>query len=349
MDDTDRTRVIVDTDTAGDDTQALVLAALSDRIELEGVTICAGNVEFTRQVENAKYTLQTAGVADEVPVYEGAQDPLQKSYDYADYVHGEGGLGGSLFPQTGIPSGDMHAVKYIVRMARENPGEITVVAIAPLTNLALALQLEPELPELLDQVVCMGGAVNTLGNVTPAAEYNFWVDPDAAAMVVDAFEITLIDWGVTVRDAELGSDTFEQIAQLDTELASFYTTIIQPVRQFTHGATDSANSNSDDNTDTDTATHPDSLTMATVLDPDVIQTATRCYINVDSRSGPTRGYTLADELDVLAHPANARVIKSIDTDRFRTILLDALAHANPHQTHEPESESESESESEPEL
>jgi Inosine-uridine nucleoside N-ribohydrolase len=170
MDDTNRTRVIIDTDTAGDDTQALVLAAVSDRIELEGVTICAGNVEFNRQVENAKYTLQTVGVADEITVYEGAQSPLQKTHDHADNVHGEGGLGGSMFPETGVSSGDIHAARYIVQMARANPDEITIVAIAPLTNLALALQLEPELPELLDQVVCMGGAVNTLGNITPAAD-----------------------------------------------------------------------------------------------------------------------------------------------------------------------------------
>jgi purine nucleosidase len=328
MDDTDRTRVIIDTDTAGDDTQALVLAALSDQIELEAVTICAGNVTFNRQVENAKYTLQAAGVGNNVTVYEGAQSPLQKSHDHAEHVHGEGGLGGSLFPQTNIPSGDIHAVKYIIQAARQNPGEITVVAIAPLTNLALALQLEPKLPELLDQVVCMGGAVNTIGNVTPAAEYNFWVDPDAAAMVIDAFEITLIDWGVTVRDAKLGPDTFEQVAQMDTELASFYSTIIQPVRQFNQESKNNATDHDDD-----TATHPDSVTMATVLNPDIIETATQCHITVDSRSGPTRGYTLADELDVLGYQSNARVIKSIDTDRFQTILLDTLAYADPHYTY----------------
>ncbi|GAB7017577.1 nucleoside hydrolase [Halostagnicola bangensis] len=323
MSTTETRRLILDTDTAGDDTQAILLAALSDRVSLEGVTICTGNVPFEYQVENAKYTLELAGAAEDTPVYEGARSPLLKEYDFAEYVHGEGGLGGDLFPETGVPSADEHAVDYIVRMARENPGEITLACIAPLTNVALALQREPDLPELLDGVWIMGGAVNTLGNITPAAEYNFWVDPDAARMVIEAFETTLVDWGVTVRDSLFERDVFEEVESIDTQLADFYVTITEAVREF--------NAQSDDDAlGADVTTQPDSMTLATLLEPDIIEEAKTYYVEVDDREGPTRGYSLVDELEVTDGEARTCVIESVDGDRFEQMMLDMYRHGDPH-------------------
>ncbi|SEW01818.1 nucleoside hydrolase [Natrinema salifodinae] len=323
MTDSDTRRVIVDTDTAGDDTQGLLLAALSDRVSLEGVTICAGNVPFEYQVENAKYTLDLAGVADEVPVYEGARSPLLTDHEFAEYIHGEGGLGGDLFPDTGIPSADEHAVDYIVRTARENPGEITLVCIAPLTNVALALQREPDLPELLDDVWIMGGAVNTLGNVTPAAEYNFWVDPDAARLVMSELEATLVDWGVTVRDSLFGPDVFEEVEAMDTPLADFFLTVTDAVREF--------NAQSEhDALGADVTTQPDSLTVATLLEPDLIEESGTYYVEVDDREGPTRGYSLVDELGVTDGEPRTRVVESVDEERFERLMLDMLRHGDPH-------------------
>ncbi|WP_226481355.1 nucleoside hydrolase [Natrinema amylolyticum] len=319
----DSRRVIVDTDTAGDDTQALLLAALSDRVSLEGVTICAGNVPFEYQVENAKYTLDLADVADDVPVYEGARSPLLKDHEFAEYIHGEGGLGGNLFPNTGIPSADEHAVDYIVRSARENPGEITLVCIAPLTNVALALQREPDLPELLEDVWIMGGAANALGNVTPAAEYNFWVDPDAARAVTGAVEATLVDWGVTVRDSVFDADVFADIEAIDTPLADFFETVTEAVRAF--------NAQSDhDALGADVTTQPDSMTVATLLEPELIDAAGRYYVEVDDREGLTRGYSLVDELGVTEGEPRTRVVESVDGDRFERMLLDTLRHRDPH-------------------
>ncbi|KDE60041.1 nucleoside hydrolase [Halostagnicola sp. A56] len=322
---TEPQRLIVDTDTAGDDTQALLLAALSDRVSLEGVTICAGNVPFECQVENAKYTLDLAGVAEEVSVYEGARSPLLKEHDFAEYVHGEGGLGGELFPDTGIQSGDEHAVDFIVETARANPGEVTLACIAPLTNIALALQREPDLPDLLDSVWIMGGAVNTLGNITPAAEYNFWVDPDAARAVIEAFETTLVDWGVTVRDSLFEADVFEEVETMDTELADFYLTITDAVREF--------NAQSDDDSlGADVTTQPDSMTLATLLEPALVEEAATYYVEVDDREGPTRGYSLVDELDVTGNEPKTRVVESVDGDRFERMLLDMFRHSDPHVT-----------------
>lgn len=320
----DPRQLLIDTDTAGDDTQAIVLGALSDRVTLEGLTIPAGNVPFEYQVENAKYTLDLVGAAD-VPVYEGARSPLLKEYESAEYVHGEGGLGGELFPETGTPSADEHAVDAIVRTAREHPGEVTLACIAPLTNVALAYQREPELPDLLDEVWIMGGAVNTLGNITPAAEYNFWVDPDAARIVMDSFETTLVDWGVTLRDSLFDADVFAEVETIDTPLAEFFLTITGAVREFNRQS-------EHDSLGADVTTQPDSLTLAALLEPDLIERAGTYYVAVDDREGPTRGYSLVDELGVTDGEPRTRVIESIDGERFERMLLDAFDHGNPHYT-----------------
>lgn len=315
-------RVIVDTDTAGDDTLALLLAALSDRVELEGVTINAGNVPFEYQVENAKYTLDLAGVADDVRVYEGARSPLLKEFRHAEYVHGEGGLGGDLFPDTGIPSADEHAVDYIVRTAREHPGEITLACIAPLTNVALALQREPDLDALLDDVWIMGGAANCLGNVTPAAEYNFWVDPDAAKAVVRGVDATLVDWGVCVRDSILDADDFDRIeheaAEREALYADFFLEISESVRAFNR-----------ETLGVDGTTQPDSLTLATVIDPDLVTDSGEHFVDVDAREGLTRGYSLVDELGVTDGDPRTRVVRAVDADRFRRLLFDTLLYGDP--------------------
>lgn len=317
MDATDSRRVIIDTDTAGDDTQALLMAATSDRLTIEGVTIACGNVPFDRQVENAKYTL---GLVDnEAPVYEGARTPLQKDFKHAEYVHGEGGLGGELFPETGRPSADQHAAEYIVEAAREHPGEITLVCIAPLTNVALALQLEPELGDLLDEVWVMGGNVNYLGNVTPAAEFNFWVDPDAAAIVLQNLEVTLIDWGLTERDATFDEATLDEIvAGPDTDLTEFFEIITSTVREFNR-----------ERSGKEKTTQPDSVLTAGLIDPSLIEQSGRYHVAVDPREGLTRGYTAVDVDGVTDAEPNARVIESIDGDRFEELLVTMLFEGTP--------------------
>ena len=311
--------VIVDTDTAGDDTQALMMAATSERIDLAGVTICAGNVEFDYEVENAKYTLDVAGCADDVTVYEGARNPLLKEYEFADYVHGEGGLGGDLFPDTGIPSGDRHAVDFIVDTARESPGEVTLACIAPLTNVALALQREPDLDDLLDEVWVMGGNVNCLGNVTPAAEYNFWVDPDAAKVVLERFDVTLFDWGLTVRDSRFGGDVLERFeAYADQPIGELFFQANKAVRAFNRELYGE-----------DMTTQPDSVLAAGLVEPTLIEESARYHVAVDEREGLTRGYTAVDEQDVTEHPARTTVVEAIDHDLFVRLFEGMLADGRP--------------------
>jgi len=311
-------RVIVDTDTAGDDTQAILLAALSDRIDLEAVTVVCGNVPFEYEVENAKYTLELAGVADRVPVHEGAREPLLKEFDHATDVHGEGGLGGDLFPDTGLPTADDHAVEAILERARAAPGDVSLLCIGPLTNVAMALHREPDLGELLDRVWVMGGNVNCRGNVTPAAEYNFWVDPDAAKVVLERLQVTLVDWGLSLRESLFCPSFFEWAGDLDTELSDYFLTVTEQVR-----------ATMEERTGTAGATQPDSLTTAVAAYPGIVDAADTYHVDVDEREGLTRGYTAVDETGVTGNPARTRVIESVDADRFEAIFRSMLADRDP--------------------
>jgi purine nucleosidase len=303
----DTRRVIVDTDTAGDDTQALLYACLTDRLDVEAVTIVAGNVPFDYEVENAKYTLSLVDRED-VPVYEGAREPLLKEYEHAEYVHGEGGLGGELFPETGIESAPGFAPDAIVERARESPGELALLCIGPLTNLALAHAREPDLPGLLDEVWVMGGAVECGGNVTPAAEYNFWVDPDAAMRVLREFEVYLVDWGVCVRDGVFGPDTLDRVAGMDTDLAAFFEAITASVREFTA-----------DQQGIDGTTQPDSLAASLLAYPELRDAVGTYHV----------AYSAVDTDGVTDGEPRTHVVESADAEGYRETHLSMLQYEDP--------------------
>ncbi|WP_181685333.1 nucleoside hydrolase [Halorhabdus salina] len=308
-------RVIIDTDTATDDTLGILLAVLSDRVDVEALTIGAGNVAFDRQVENAKYTLQLADIAEKIPVYEGARTPLVKEHDHATEIHGEGGLGPALVPETDVPSAEGFAPEYIVEAAREYPGEITLVCLAPLTNVALALEREPQLGDLLADVVVMGGNVHTPGNVTPAAEFNFWVDPDAAKIVLDELDVTLVDWGLTLRDGTLDTAAEDQIvdAAADSRFAAFYETIFQP---------DSEGVEEDSRWEG--TAQPDALATAVAVAPELIAERGTYAVDVDEREGLTRGVTVTDTNGITDRDPRTDVIEAVDTDGFRQLLVETL-------------------------
>jgi purine nucleosidase len=309
-------KVIVDTDTASDDTVALLLAALSDRVDVEAVTVVAGNVSFDDQVENAKYTLSLADATD-VPVYEGARDPLVKEFDHAEEVHGPGGLGGDLHPDTGIDSAGGFAPDEIVRRCRESSGEITLLCIGPLTNIALAHAREPDLPELVEEVWVMGGTVAGAGNVTPAAEFNFWVDPDAARRVVEDFDVTLVDWGLCLRDGVLDEEALGTISAAETELADFFETATSATREH------------DSESDAGGLVLSDALAAALLAYPDLREEVGTYPVEVDEREGLTRGYASVDLEGVTGDPADTRVVRSVDREAFQSVLLALLRERDP--------------------
>jgi purine nucleosidase len=186
----DRIPLILDCDTGVDDALAILYACASPEVDLLAVTCVAGNVPARQVSINTRSILELVGRAD-VPVYLGAEQPLAKELRSAEDTHGPQGIGHATLPPPSRPLADGHAADAIVRLARERPQEIVLVTVGPLTNLALALEREPELPRLLRGYGLMGGTYRYPGNMTPLAEFNIFVDPDAAKTVFEAWARTI--------------------------------------------------------------------------------------------------------------------------------------------------------------
>ena len=317
-------RLIIDTDTAGDDVFSILLALRQPDVRLEALTICNGNVGFEQQVENALYTLEQAGRSWDVPVYPGCPLPMLRKPVDAAYVFGKDGMSNANFPKARQRPEGRHAVDAIVDLVMQNPGEITLLAQAPLTNIAVAYLKEPRIAQALRHLWIMGGTDNAIGNVTPAAEFNFYVDPEAARIVLNAgFRVTLSTWTLTMKSGVLLPDDFAEIERMDTPLSRFFLQVNKATLDYTRDRHRAALS-----------THPDSLTCACMLDESVILEAADCEVDVETAGEITRGYSsvsspqlpdhdLADP-DLIRRPHNARVIKTADTARFGQMLRTAL-------------------------
>src|SRR5690625_6969507 len=193
-------KMIIDTDTAADDAVALVFALRDPRVEVLGITVVVGNVEVHKRVQNAIYTEEKCGVS--VPVYRGADRPLLHDFEVAYNVHGQDGMGDIGLPLSGRDPKAMHGVDAIIELARAHAGEVTLVTLGPLTNLALALRKAPEIADMFEKVVVMGGTGDHLGNATPVTEFNIWVDPEAAPIVFAAgLPLVMVGWDVSRKYA----------------------------------------------------------------------------------------------------------------------------------------------------
>src|SRR6516165_2203523 len=177
-------RIILDTDPGVDDAMAIFLALRSPELQLEAITAVSGNVPLSFTLPNALRLVEIAGRTD-VPVAAGAAVPLLRRLVTAAYVHGNNGLGGVEFPEPKIKPVGESACDIIRRIVRANPGEITIAAVGPLTNIATLLKLDPSIAPLIKSFALMGGSLSG-GNITPAAEFNFYVDPEAARIVFDS-------------------------------------------------------------------------------------------------------------------------------------------------------------------
>ena len=200
-------KIIIDTDIGIDDAMALLLALKSPELDLVGVTTVFGNVNCNQASINALKLLELADRSD-IPVAKGSDVPLIiKPHIHGTHVHGEDGLGNSNFSKPKEKILEMSAVQFIIKMILENPGEITLVPIGPLTNIALAIKLEPKIINLVKEVVMMGGAATVGGNATPVAEANIWQDPHAASIVFNAgLPLTMLGLDVTTKVVQTEDD-----------------------------------------------------------------------------------------------------------------------------------------------
>jgi purine nucleosidase len=213
-------RVILDTDPGIDDALAILLALASPEVELAGVCVTGGNCSLEDGVRNALGVLALAGRAD-VPVHSGVALPLIRPPFTAPETHGDTGLGYARLPPSGAAPAGEHAVDMIIREIMAAPGEVTLVAVAPLTNVALAVRKEPRIAQAVREVIIMGGALRVDGNTTSLAEFNFYVDPHAAHIVLESgMPITLLPWDIT-RDVLLTQADVERLLRSPSAIPGF--------------------------------------------------------------------------------------------------------------------------------
>jgi inosine-uridine nucleoside N-ribohydrolase len=271
-------RVIIDTDPGVDDALALLLAMRSPELKIEAITPVAGNVPLELTLPNALRMVEIAGRAD-IPVAAGAKAPLMRRLVTAAYAHGENGLGGAVFPEPKIHPVNQPAAELIRQIVRKFPGEVTLLTIGPLTNIATALNLDPELAGMVRAIVMMGGSLSG-GNITPAAEFNIYVDPEAARIVFQSgIPITMVGLDVT-RKTSLTEEHQRQLQAGQNPVSQAAATIARNALQHNRERGFVVGPNMHD-----------SLAVAGFIDPSLLKLK-EYYIDVETTGELTAGETL---------------------------------------------------------
>lgn len=304
-------RFIIDTDTASDDAVAILMALEWPDVEVDAITMVFGNMPIEQGGINARYTVELCG--QETPVYQGTARPLLREPSHAEFFHGSDGMGEMHYPPPKRPLAGMDAVNELVRRFREAPGEITLITLGPLTNIALALSLEPKMAEWVKECYIMGGAACTVGNITPAAEYNIWCDPEAARIVFHSgMKIMMVGWEHCRGEANLDDDEIAMVYGFDTERA-----------KFAMDCNMSALKASREWLGDPGLGLPDPVTMAIALNRDVCTRSSMHYVDV-ACDELTRGMTVVDELGVTNKEPNIEVCWEIDPVLWKETLYRTL-------------------------
>ncbi|WP_028552248.1 nucleoside hydrolase [Paenibacillus sp. UNC451MF] len=307
-----RKKVILDVDTGVDDALGILLAVRSGQFDVLGITTVNGNVSRDQATVNTCKILQLLGCEDSIPVYKGADRPLLRQSFFEHRVHGQDGIGGALSDMSvHKEASDGFAPDVIIETARRYPGELTVVATGPLTNVALALRQAPELVDLLKEVVVMGGVVGSYGNVTPTAEYNMYVDPEAAKIVFHAGfpSLTLVGLDVT-RKALLTEEHMQLLGD-------------SPIAQYIRESTLDYMKRYYERNGIHACVMHDPLAVGVALNRDIVTTR-RYYVDVETRSDLCDGQTVCDFQNRLSKQANMDVCVDIDTEAFLQLFTQSL-------------------------
>lgn len=305
-------RFIIDTDTASDDAVAILMASRWPDVQVDAITIVAGNVPVEMGSRNAGYTVELCG--KNTPVYVGHPRPLKREPYWAFFFHGPDGLGGMNYPAPRRPPEKEHAVEALIHLIRSAPGEYTLVTLGPLTNIATALRRAPEIAGMVRQVYVMGGAACTVGNITPAAEYNIWVDPEAAKIVFHSgLPILMVGWEHCRGRAALDDADMAFVRKMNT-----------PFAHFTLDCNKEALRASVEWLGEPGLTLPDPVTMSIALDPSICTKRSKHYMDVETDSELTRGMTVVDRLGVTNKPPNIDVCWEIDVDHWKQTLYKML-------------------------
>lgn len=306
-------KFLIDTDTASDDAVAMCMALRHPEIDVVAFTVVAGNVPIDQAVQNALYTVELCGEA--TPVYVGADAPMLRDLRTAQEVHGQDGLGDIGLDLAGRSPAQGWGPQVIIDTIRANPGEISIVAIGPLTNLAIALLWAPDIANLVERVVIMGGTgEHGPGNISPTAEFNFWVDPEAVRVVLrSGMPLELVGWDISITSAVVTDERRAEIRGLGTDVANFSIDIQATLQAYAY-----------EETRLDGPDFPDPIAMAHAIDPSV---ATTEKLGVDIAIGPDpmRGTLIVDHYGFAQMTPNATIVTHYPEEHFFTMLKSLLS------------------------
>ena len=289
-----RRPILIDTDTASDDAVALIMAFRSPLVEVVAVTTVAGNVPVEQGTRNALFSAELCGA--NVPVHPGASKPFLRELETAEWFHGVDGLGDHGFYPVKTEAATEPAVQAILRLVQFYP-DLEIITLGPLTNLAMALLQDPVLMSRLSRLVVMGGAPCVEGNVTPAAEFNIWVDPEAARIVFrSGLPIEMVGWQLSRGSAVLHTEDITSILALNTQYADF---AIRSNSTARHAYLEQ--------TGEDGISLPDPVAMAVLLNPYLMLESSFHHVDIETGSDLTRGMTVVDRLNVATNLRNRHV------------------------------------------
>jgi purine nucleosidase len=305
--------LLIDTDPGVDDALAILMAFADPGVEIVGLTVAAGNVGLEHTVRNALRLVETRGC--EVPVHPGCAAPILPPPQSAAFVHGQDGFGDAGLPEPTRVASAVHAVDAILVASRRYAGELTLVCLGPLTNLAVALMLDPELPTRVPRLVVMGGAVNGRGNTERLkAEFNIGFDPEAADVLFRRWpHFDLVDWEATLAHG-IPFDRLEEWLASPTAAARLMRTIAEKRHAWVRANRSSTHSHL-----------ADALAMAVALEPGLIEDSEERHVGVALVGEHTRGMTLVDWAARTGMPANARIVLRVAQEGFEARVKRCLA------------------------
>lgn len=305
-------RFLIDTDTASDDAVALVMAMQYPGVQIEAITVVAGNVPVDQGVQNALYTVELC--QQTIPVHRGMPSPLTRPLETAQFVHGEDGMGDIGLPLNGRSPASNNAIDVLIQAIHQFAGELTLVTLGPLTNVAVALRQDPSIARAVSECIIMGGTGRGHGNMTPVAEYNFWADPEAARIVFESgMPIKMVGWDISRTYAVFNPEDTEALRGVNTSLARFSVDIQKAVVQFALTTTRLPGFDL-----------PDPIAMAIALDPSVATRTARRFVAVETVSPLCRGQSVVDRLQITGCEPNAEVVMEASREKFLQMLFAAV-------------------------
>jgi purine nucleosidase len=305
-------KIIIDTDPGQDDAVAILLALASPEIETLGIVAVAGNVPLELTAKNARIICELAGRPD-IKVFAGCDRPMRHTLVTAEHVHGKTGLDGPVMPDPSMPLQDQHGVDFIIETLRAEPsGTVTLCPLGPLTNIATAFERAPDIVERVQEIVLMGGAYFQVGNITPAAEFNIYVDPEAADIVFKSGRPIVVMPLDATHQALTTAPRVEAFRNLGTEpgrMVAEWTDFFERFDKEKYGSAG--------------APLHDPCVIAYLIQPEIF-TGRHVNVEIETQSTLTRGMTVADWWRVTDRAPNAMFMGDVDAGAFFKLLVDRI-------------------------